>query len=146
MASSIDKVPTLELLSNTSDKIADWENIPPEDASTPSDVEDRLLAIIAIDQALDRLPSPFRALIELLYAYRASPGYSGQWPPTAQDVARYISHRFYQRRPVSVRTVWFWHEEVLTHWRRLRCADDAAESLSKLGLSAPKTNTLKRAA
>jgi hypothetical protein len=69
-------------------------NVAAEDADTPDAVEDPQLATIAIDHALSQLPALYRALIELLYAYRVSPGYNGPWRPTADDVARYLSDRF----------------------------------------------------
>ena len=136
----------LDYTDDPCDDVTPEDNVAAEDADTPDAVEDPLLATIAIDHALSQLPALFRALIELLYAYRVSPGYDGPWRPTADDVARYLSDRFYQGRPISTRTIWHWHGVVLAHWHRQRITREIATTRKILRLSPPKYYRLRRAA
>lgn len=128
------------------DDVATWENIAPDDAATQADVEDALLIPIAIDQALERLAPRDRAVIELLYAYRPSPGYTGPWRPDTADVCRYISARFCQGTPVPRSTLWAWHEAILARWQRQRRLAVVHAAFERLGLSLAVSPPLRRAA
>ena len=128
------------------DDVATWENIPPDDASTQADVEADLLAPIAIDQALERLAPRDRAVIELLYAYRPSPGYTGPWCPDTPDVRQYLSAHFYQNVPVPRSTLWAWHDAILARWRRHRRLTAVHAAFEALGLSLAVSPAQRRAA
>jgi hypothetical protein len=113
VANCLDDIAISDILIDSCHHIADREDVPVAGAATRDEVEDAILNIVLIDQLLDQLPALFRALIELLYAYRVSPGYADLWPPTAQDVGRYLGDRFYNSHSVSARTIWRWHAAVL---------------------------------
>jgi hypothetical protein len=109
-------------------------------------VEDVILHLVFIDQLLDQLPAPFRALIELLYTYRVSPGYAGLWPPTAQGVGRYPGDHLYNCHSVSAGIIWRWHAAVLAYWRCARIYDDTIATCAPASLSLPVRPALLRAA
>jgi hypothetical protein len=146
MSNFLDDIAISDILIDSCEDIADLEDVPAEDAATRDEVEDAILNIVLIDQVLDQLPAPFRALIELLYAYRVSPGYAGLWPPTAQDVGRYLGDRFYNGHSVSARTIWRWHAAVLAYWRRARIYDGTIATRASASLSLPVRPVLLRAA
>jgi hypothetical protein len=145
VANCLDDIAILDILADSCHHIADREDGPAEDAATRDTMEDAILNIVLIDQLLDQLPAPFRALIELLYAYRVSSGYADLWPPTAQDVGRYLGDRFYNGHSVSARTIWRWHAAVLAYWRCARIDDDTNATRAHTYLSLPVRPALLKA-
>lgn len=135
-----------DLTDDSCEDVVASENVAPEDAATQADVEDRLLASIAIDQALEQLPVRERAVIELLYAYRPSPGYTGPWCPDTLDVRRYLSVHVTQGAPVPRSTLWAWHDAVLARWRRQRRGVDVRAAVERRGLSLLDSSVRRRAA
>lgn len=121
-------------------------NIPNKDETTQHDVEETILATITIDAALARLPVQLRVMMELLYAYRVSSGYTGAWPPTSQEIGAYLGDRFYQGHAIPVRTLWYWHTKVLAHWRRQQTGQGVTGALHSLQLSVPRPPVLRRVA
>ncbi|HXC26008.1 MAG TPA: hypothetical protein VNU46_08840 [Gemmatimonadaceae bacterium] len=146
MTRSFARAVDLDYTDDPCDDVAPEDNVAAEDAATPDAIEDPLLASMAIDHALSQLPALYRALIELLYAYRVSPGYAGVWPPTVRDVSRYVSDHFYQGSPIPDRTLWRWHTMVLAHWHSQRIAHETVTALKTLRLAVPRSYRLRRAA
>lgn len=78
--------------------------------------EEYLINLLAIDEALARLPEEDRVALELHFRFRQPDDYNLRWPPRFVDIADYIGAK-YRGYNISESTIRYRIRAIQAQWR-----------------------------